>query len=100
MDEKTIKRLKAKYKTIYHVNVEDDEQEGGYDFVLKSPDRKTMSAVAKIGQNDPYASSEIMIKNCLVHGDPALLEDVTIFSAVFEQFQKNIVARKATIKKI
>jgi hypothetical protein len=92
--------LKKAHGKLWVIEVENPEGNWPHVFVLKQPDRKTLSAAAKVGHTDPYQAGEIVVKNCLVHGDAALLEDVTIFSAVSAQFEKVNQARAATIKNL
>lgn len=92
--------LKKTHGKLWAVEVENPDGRWPHVFVLKQPDRKTLSAAAKVGHSDPFQAGEIVIKNCLVHGDAALLEDMTIFSAVSAQFEKVNQARAATIKNL
>lgn len=69
-------------------------------FVLKKPDRKTLSASSKVAMTDPIAAADVAIKNCLVWGDPAHLEDVSIFQALAEKFEEINKARQATLKNL
>ncbi len=94
-----VEALKQKHGAVYLIEVDNP---GGdpFQFFLKKPDRIIMSAVAKLGSTDPLRAASTLIENCLLAGDKKLLDDITIFSAVSEQFETVIQARKATIKNL
>lgn len=94
-----IEMWKKQYGNLYLIEVENPNGDP-HVFVLKQADRRTLSAAAKVGHSDPLQAAEIMIKNALVWGDASLLEDVTIFSAVSQQYEKVNQARAATIKNL
>lgn len=95
-----IEILKRKHGRIFLIEVESDVEGKPYEFILKMPDRKIMGAVAKVAHSDPFNAAFIMVENCLLDGDKTLLEDVSIFSAVSEQFEKVAQSRKATLKNL
>ncbi len=91
--------LKAKYGAVYLIEVDNPDGDP-HQFYLKKPDRIIMGAVAKLGSSDPFRAASTLIENCLLAGDKKLLEDMSIFSAVSEQFETVNQARKATIKNL
>lgn len=94
-----LEALKRKYGKLYLIEVENP---GGstLEFVLRQPDRNVMGAVAKVANSDPFKAGVILVENCLVFGDKTELDDITVFSAVAEQFEKVNAARAATIKNL
>lgn len=94
-----VEALKRKHGKIYLIEVENP---GGapFEFVLRQPDRNIMGAVAKVANSDPFKAGVILVENCLLYGDKTALEDITVFSAVAEQFEKVNAARAATIKNL
>lgn len=96
-----IEVLKRKHGKLFLIEVESDtEGQPPHEFILKMPDRTIMGAVAKMAHGDPFKAAIVMVENCLVDGDKTLLEDVSIFSAVSEQFEKVAQSRKATLKNL
>lgn len=99
--EEVIKSLKKKHGTVYLIEV-DPEEDGGepIELVFKKPDRPTLSAAAKFAQSDPIRSGEIVLQNCLVHGPAEVLQDMSVFQAVSQQFEEITKARQARLKKL
>lgn len=94
-----VEALKRKYGKIYLVEVEDPSGTP-LEFVLRQPDRNVMGAVAKVANSDPFKAGVILVENCLLYGDKTALDDITVFSAVAEQFEKVNAARAASIKNL
>ena len=94
-----VEALKRKYGKIVLIEVENP---GGnpFEFVLRQPDRNVMGAVAKVANSDPFKAGVILVENCLLYGDKAALDDITVFSAVAEAFEQFNKARAATIKNL
>lgn len=97
-DEKVKELKRAHGADLFMVEVENGDEP--IELVFKKPTRQVMSASAKFAQSDPLKGAEIMIENCLVHGDKKWLDDLTVFTAVAEQFGEINKAREATLKKL
>jgi hypothetical protein len=102
MTEAISNQLKHKYQGVelWHVTVRGDTEGEELDYVLRAPDRKTMSAVARIGQDDPFAASELMVRQCVVHGDETQLDNLRVFGALAKHFEMLTKERESTIKKL
>lgn len=98
--EENVNIFKRKHPGIQLYLIEVENDDAPLQFVLKQPDRKIMAAVAKLAHSDPFQSAVVLIENCLVYGDKAHLDDVSVFSAVSEKFESAMQSRKATIKNL
>lgn len=78
--------------------VVDEETDNPIYLWFKKPDMKTLSAAARFSDSDPVQSASIFFKNCLVHGDAALSDDVDVFSGVAPLLQQLVQKRSASIK--
>lgn len=101
LTDRVVEKLKREHGKLHLVEVA-GETDGDvpHFFVLRQPDRKVMAAAAKVGHTDPFEAGSIVIRNCLVWGDSHLLDDMSIFAAVSEQFERVNKARAATIKNL
>lgn len=93
-----IKKLKAQHGQLYLVEVEGEEQI--HQFVFKMPSRNVISASAKVIEDDPIQSTEIVLENCIVYGDRKLFEDMSIFQAIGKHLHTIVQSRESTIKKL
>lgn len=86
-----LEQLKRKHGRLTIVTVErhsdQDSDVEEIEFVFKQPDRKLMSAAAKMGKEDPMKSADVIIQNCLVSGPAEELEDLRTWLTVSEQVQ-------------
>ena len=89
-----IAQWKQKHGDIFAVEVENSI------CYLHKPDRKTMKAVASIGQADPIRASEILLENCWIDGDPDIKTDDEKFFAVSKEMAKIIEVKQAELKKL
>lgn len=101
LTDRVIETLKRQHGKLHLVEVagETDDDSPLY-FVLRQPDRKVMAAAAKLGHSDPFEAGSIIIRNCLVWGNADLLDDMSVFAAVSEQFERVNKARAASIKNL
>ena len=97
-----IEALKRTHGELYCIEVAPEEGTEGEPlvFLLKKPTRQTMSAAGRFAQSDPMQAAAVMVENCLVEGPKEALDDLTVFSAVSEQFDALTAPRKATLKKL
>ena len=89
-----IAQWKQKHEDIFAVEVD------GSICYLHKPDRKTMKAVASIGQGDPIRASEILLENCWLDGDPTIKTNDEKFFAVSKEMAKIIEVKQAELKKL
>src|SRR5579862_769069 len=65
-----VAELKAKYGSIYQLNIALDDEETTYASIfLRKMDRLTYSAVSKLVQADELQATEVLLKNLYVGGD-------------------------------
>lgn len=100
MKDEQIKLLKHQHGNTLHMVEVDNGTDEPHVFVFKPVDRKTLSAASVVGANDNTKFAEVIIKNSMVYGDAALLEDVSIFLAVSGQVETLMQVRKASIKNL
>jgi len=67
---------------------------------LHKPDRKTLKAMASIGQADPIRASEILLENCWIDGDTTIKSNDEMFFAVSKELAKVIEIKQAELKKL
>jgi acyl-coenzyme A synthetase/AMP-(fatty) acid ligase len=89
-----IEQWKKQYGDVFRIRVEDKE---GY---LRKPDRKTLSYASSVAANDPLKFNEIILKNCWLGGDKALIDDDAYFLAVSAKMDELIQIKEATLEKL
>lgn len=67
---------------------------------LKKPDRKTLSAAAAIGQNDPLKYNEILLNNCWLGGDEEIRTDDGLFLGISQKLAELVEVREGELKKL
>lgn len=92
--EQKIAEWKARYGEVYEVEVD------GHTCYLHKPDRKTLSAAAVVGGNDPLKYNEILLKNCWIEGDERIKTDDELFLGVGGKLGEIIKVAEASIKKL
>lgn len=101
LTDNLVAKLKREHGKLHLVEVAGEtDGDAPHFFVLRQPDRKVMAAAAKVGHTDPFEAGSIIIRNCLVWGDAGLLDNMSIFAAVSEQFERVNKARAASIKNL
>jgi hypothetical protein len=96
-----VQALKTKHGEIYEIEVQPGEIGGEtLVFLFKRPDRKTLSATAKIAQSDPVQAAVVMLTNCLVWGEVKHFDDMAVFQSVSSHFEEINKARESTLKKL
>ncbi len=108
MDEPTLigaapdlMHLKRKYGKLSIVTIDRENDDGNIEeleFVFKQPDRKLMSAAAKMAKEDPLKSADVIIQNCLVAGPHEALDDLKTWLTVADQVQEMMKPYAARIK--
>jgi len=93
-DEKLLAALRAKHGALYFISVEDKSG------LCKKPDRKTLSAFMSVSQKDPLRANEILLKNCMLAGDAALIEDDDYFLSASAQLAELIEIKQGELKKL
>ena len=92
--EEKIAEWKNKYGDVFQVEV------GGKNCFLHKPDRKTLSAAAVIGANDPLKYNEILLKNCWIEGDEEIKTNDELFLGVSGKLGEIVKVAEASIKKL
>lgn len=99
LTQEHINALKQKHGTVTLIIV-DEGSDNPINLFFKKPDMKTLSAVVKISERDPIAGSQLFFRECLVHGDKSLSEDVEIMVNVSPHIQELIGDRQVTVKNL
>lgn len=85
---------KNKYGEVYVVSSE------GKTAYLRRPDRKIISAAAVLGGSDNLKQKEVLIRNCWLGGDEALLEEDKYFLGLSTQVDAIIEVAQVELKKV
>lgn len=67
---------------------------------LHAPDRKSLSAAAVLGKNDPLKYNEILLNNCWIEGDTDIREDNSYFLGISGVLAEIIEVREGHLKKL
>jgi hypothetical protein len=95
MDEGAISKWKKQHGELTLVTVEVDE--GELFFWFRKPDMKTISAVTKVAQTDPVASTQALFRNCLLNQNNIhYADDPEVFLAVGPHLEELVKKRKAS----
>lgn len=90
---------KRQYGSVFEVETTDDEG-APLLFYFKKLDKATLSAVAKVGADDPMRGVEVMFHSLLLNNEMAKwADDVDVFTAVAEKLGEMRQARRAELKK-
>lgn len=92
--EEEITALKAKHGKLFMLTIEDKCA------VLKAPSRKVLSAATAIATKDPMKFNEILLKDCMVAGDPEIQEDDSYFLAAAGKIAEILEVREAELVKL
>ena len=113
-----VEAFKKKYGRVYHYTVReysekqkarmekgenlDDEEPDGEEksCFLKSPDRRTLSAAAVVGKNDPLKYNEVLLNNCWIEGDEVIRTDDSYFLGVSGVLSEIISIKEGKLKKL
>lgn len=99
LNKHEIDTLKRKHGKITLVTTANEKGEPIHLF-FKKPNMVTLSASAKIAQQDPIESVLVFGRNCLVHGDPEVFEDVDLVSTLTEPIMELIEKREVAVKNL
>jgi hypothetical protein len=89
-----INEWKKKYGDIFHYKVD------GKECYLRNPDRKTLSAAATVGRNDPLRYNEILLQNCWIEGDEEIKTDDQYFLGISSKLAEIVEVKEGTLKKL
>lgn len=64
---------------------------------LKKPSRQTISYATQVGQKDPLAFNEAILKQCWLGGDEEILTDVGLFMSVSPHLTRLINIQEAEL---
>jgi hypothetical protein len=93
-----IKMWKAKYRKVYEVIIEDDDEK--FASYFKRPDMNIMSAVNKTSKNDEVKAAEILFDNCWLGGDPIVKEDAILRMSATAQLKNIMAVKSAELKNL
>lgn len=91
------KALKAKFKKLYLITVQADEDEK-YQFIARRPSRSLIESIAAQPDNN-VGANKAMIDNMIVGGDKSSLEDGLVYGAVLTQLGKIVGQAKSFLTK-
>lgn len=95
VEESTIAKWKKQHGELTLVTVEVDE--GELYLWFRKPDMKTISAVTKVAQTDPVASTQALFRNCLLNQNNIhYADDPEVFLAVGPHLEELVKKRKAS----
>ena len=96
-----IEKLKRKHGQLWLIEIAPEiVGDATLEFVFKKPDRKILSAVAKVGRTDEVEAGYVLLVNCLVWGEKEHLDDIQVFSALSQKMEALNAPRTATIKNL
>jgi hypothetical protein len=85
---------KKNHGAIYQVTVDDSI------CYVKTPNRKTMSMVASLGNSNPVRANEALLQNCWLGGDEDIKTNDEKFFGVSSQLAEIIQVKEAEITKL
>lgn len=99
---KRIEALKRTHGEIFLIELADDleKQEPELEFVLKKPNMDTIRAFQKLSQSDPLRAIEVVLNDCLVHGDKARLQEPEVILGMGPHVRELVRAKQGRIKKL
>lgn len=83
MPQSEFDELKAKYKRLFVLGVDLDEDEK-YQFIVRRPSRQVIDAMAH-NKDDISKANDILIKNMVVGGDMEALDDGVVYANLLKQ---------------
>lgn len=89
-----IEAWKKKYGEVYVYEVDDKK------CYLKPADRKTISAAAVIGNGDMMKYNEVILQNCWLDGDEAILKEDKYFLGISQTLAELIEIKQGALKKL
>lgn len=89
-----IEAWKSKYGKVFCYEVE------GEKLYFRQPDRKTLAAAGVIAKNDPMKYNEFVLKNSLIGGNSALLEDNSVFYGLSQIMDELVAAKIGELKNL
>lgn len=92
-----LKALKAKFKKVYVITVEVDEDEK-YQFLARRPSRALIESIAA-EQGNISKANEAVIENMIIGGDKAALDDGIVYGAVQKELLKIVELAKSFLTK-
>lgn len=92
--EKQLADWKKKHDDVFCYEVDD------HACYLKRPDRRTISAAAAIGLEDPLKYAEIIIANCWLAGNDELRDEDKYFMGLQQQVSQLVEVKTGTLKKL
>lgn len=84
---------KKKYGDVYVVTSE------GKTAYLRRPDRNIIGAASVLGGQDPIKQKEVMIRNCWLGGDEALLDEDKYFLGLSLRMDSMVEVAEVELKK-
>lgn len=100
--EADITALKAKHGnnlTLVEVQVSETQTS---EFILAQPSRKVMDLLGHHGiKKDVIAANKVLVSNCVVAGDNALLEsDGSVYTTILSEIRKLVATKEIKVKKL
>lgn len=92
--EQKVEEWKKKHVDVYLYEVD------GKKCYLRKPDRKTLSAAAVIGKNDPLRYNEILLNNCWLDGDEEIKTEDKYFLGISGRLAELVEVSEGELKKL
>lgn len=92
--EKQIEDWKKKHGDVFAYEADD------YACYLKRPDRKTISAAAALGTEDPVKYAEVLLRNCWLGGNAELRDEDKYFFGLQKQVGELVEIKTGILKKL
>jgi hypothetical protein len=94
-----IKQWKAKYGSVYQFISIDEDGNMHYTYV-KKPDLDVIAASAKVAQDDPIQSGEIMVNSIRLGGSDTVPGDLNMMLGLFEKIGELTKAAQTSLGKL
>lgn len=98
-EDQKVQKWKEQHRNVFAYDVETDEGET-VRLYFKQPDRRILSAATITAKGDPMRYNEVVLKNCLLEGDEALLKDDSIFFGLSSKVDELVNAKVGELKKL
>jgi hypothetical protein len=98
VSDETVGMWKAKYRKVYEITIDDDEETyAGY---FRRPDMDMFSVINKMAKTDEVKAANILFDHCWLGGDPLVREDSVIRMTAIASMQQIFAIRTAELKNL
>lgn len=94
VSQEQIEEWKKKHGKVFCYEVD------GKQLFLRQPDRKTLAAASVSAKGDPLKYNEIVLRNSVLGGNVALLDDDSVFYGISQKIDELIDAKIGELKNL